>query len=153
MIKIAFLADHLEVIPQLSQWFLTQWPEYYGGRTPEDNAQDFVWEANRDGLPVRLEAFVDGILVGTITLRNRAISTSPEFTPGLWGLLVPPQHRGRGLGTELVRAGMNLALEYSFERVFATTIAARAILERLGWILVQTVSHGDEQLMLYSYDL
>ena len=36
MIKIAYLADHPEVIPTLVKWFQAQWPAYYAGRTPED---------------------------------------------------------------------------------------------------------------------
>lgn len=77
----------------------------------------------------------------------------PAYHPGLGGLLVVAQHRGRGIGTALVRAGMNLAREQGYERVYATTVTARGILERLGWQLVQTVAHGDEQLLLYGCTL
>jgi hypothetical protein len=48
---------------------------------------------------------------------------------------------------------MKVAQEQGYERVYATTIAARGILERLGWKLVQEVLHGDEQLMLYQCEL
>jgi N-acetylglutamate synthase-like GNAT family acetyltransferase len=67
--------------------------------------------------------------------------------------LVVERHRGRGIGTELVRAGMNVAWEQGYERVYATTVTARGILERLGWKLVQAVSHGDEQLLLFCHEL
>ena len=70
MIEIAFLVNYPEVIPTLTHWFRAQWPEYYAGRTPADIAQDFYSEANRDGLPVRLVAFADGELLGTIILRE-----------------------------------------------------------------------------------
>jgi hypothetical protein len=59
MIEIAFLLDHPDAIPTLTQWFRDQWPEYYAARSREDIAQDFYAEANRDGLPVRLLAFMD----------------------------------------------------------------------------------------------
>jgi hypothetical protein len=54
MIKIAYLADHIEVIPTLAKCFQAQWPVYYVGRTPADIAQDFYTEANRTGIPIRL---------------------------------------------------------------------------------------------------
>lgn len=149
MIKIAFLVDYLETIPTLTDWFRAQWPAYYAKRTPTDIAQDFHTEAKRDGLPVRLVAFAEGELAGTITLRDQATWTLPEYNPGLGGLLVAEQHRGRGIGTELVRAGMNVAQSQGYQRVYATTVTARGILERLGWERVQAVSHGDEQLLLY----
>jgi hypothetical protein len=79
MIEIAFLVDYPEAIPTLTHWFRAQWPAYYAERTPADIAQDFCSEANRDGLPVRLVAFADGELAGTITLRDRATQTLPEY--------------------------------------------------------------------------
>ena len=153
MIEIAFLIDYPEAIPTLTHWFRVQWPEYYAERTPAEIAQDFCSEANRDGIPVRLVAFADGELAGTITLRDQATKTLPEYHPGLGGLYIVERHRGRGIGTELVRAGMNVARKQGYESVYATTVTARGILERLGWKLVQAVSHGDEQLLLYGCEL
>ena len=153
MIGIAFLADYPETIPTLTRWFRDQWPEYYAERTLADIAQDFYLETNRVGLPVRLVAFADGELAGTITLRDQATWTLPECHPGLGGLLVVERYRGRGIGTELVEAGMNVAREQGYERVYATTVTAGGILERLGWKQIQVVSHGDEQLLLFCYEL
>jgi RimJ/RimL family protein N-acetyltransferase len=153
MIETAFLADYPETIPTLAQWFLVQWSEYYAGCTPADLAQDFLSETNRDGLPIRLVAFTGDELAGTIILRDRAISTLPEYHPGLGGLFVAEQYRDRGIGTELVKAGMKVAQDQGYERVYATTVAAGGILERLGWRLVRSVSHGDEQLILYQCEL
>jgi GNAT superfamily N-acetyltransferase len=153
MIDIAFLVDYPEAIPTLTQWFRGQWPEYYAERTPADIAQDFYSEASRDGLPVRLVALADGELAGTISLREHALRGLPEYYPGLGGLFVVAQHRGRGIGTELVRAGMRMAQEHGYERVYTATVTARGILERLGWKTVQAVSHGDEQTVLYRCEL
>jgi GNAT superfamily N-acetyltransferase len=153
MIEIAYLADHPEVIPTLAEWFCAQWPAYYAERTPADIAQDFYSEANRTGIPIRLVAFADGELAGTITLREQAFWDLPEYRPGLGGLFVVEQHRGRGIGSELVKAGMQVAREQGYTRVFTTTATANGILERLRWQRVRAVSHGDEQLMLYRCEL
>ena len=153
MIEIAFLIDYPETIPTLAHWFRAQWPDYYAEHTLTDIAQDFYSEANHSGLPVRLVAFADGELAGTITLRERALQDLPEYRPGLGGLFVVEQHRGRGIGTELVRGGIELAREQGHETVYTATVKARGILARLGWKPVQAVSHGDEQLSLYRYEL
>ena len=152
-IEIAFLVDHLEAIPTLTDWFQAQWPAYYAERPAADIAQDFYSEAKQDGLSVRLLAFAGGELAGTIALCDRATHLSPEYHPGLGGLLVVARHRGRGIGTALVRAGLHLAQEQGYERIYATTVTARGILERLGWTLVQMVSHGDEKQLLYGCEL
>jgi N-acetylglutamate synthase-like GNAT family acetyltransferase len=152
MIEIAFLADHLETVPILAHWFQTQWPAYYAERIPTDIAQDFYAEANRSSVPVRLVAFIDSELAGTISLRERALQALPEYRPGLGGLFVVERYRRRGLGTELVQAGMNEARKQGYAKIFAATVSAGGILERLGWKLVQEVSHGNEQSRLYSCD-
>jgi predicted N-acetyltransferase YhbS len=153
MIEIAYLADRPETIPTLTDWFLAQWPDYYAGTSPAELAQDFWEDARREGIPLRLVAFADGEPAGTIILREEAISSLPGYTPGLGGLLVAERYRGRGIGSELVRAGMNIAREQGYERVYATTHAARGILERLGWTLVKAFRHEDEELMLFCREL
>ena len=149
MIDVVLLADHPESIPILGRWFQAQWPDYYGERSLTDIAQDFRKEASRSSIPVRLVAFADGLLAGTVCLRKKATWTLPQYRPGLGGLFVPERFRGQGVGTELVRAGMKLARERDYEKVYATTVNARGILEHLGWELVEAISHDDDPRWLY----
>jgi GNAT superfamily N-acetyltransferase len=104
MIEVAFLADYSKVVPTLAHWFRAQWTEYYAERTLADISQDFHSEANRHGLPVRLVAFLDEELAGTIVLGERAFETLPDYTPGLGGLFVTGPYRRHGVGSELIRA-------------------------------------------------
>ena len=153
MIKTAFLADHPEVIPTLAEWFRAQWPDYYAEQTLSDIAEDFREDAQYHSIPLRLVAFVDGDLAGTIVLRDWVTDTLPDAHPGLGGLFVPVLYRQRGVATELVRAGMKVAREQGYEVVYATTVVAGGILKRLGWVVVKEIMHDDEQLTLYRCDL
>ena len=153
MITIAFLADHPDTIPTLAKWFRDQWPDYYAARSQEQIEQDFLSDVSRDRLPVRLIAFESSKLAGTIVLREHGIEALPGSQPELGGLYVVESHRGHGIATELIRAGMKLALDQGYEIVFATTVAAAGILERLGWEFIKTVLHHDEQLALYQCKL
>jgi RimJ/RimL family protein N-acetyltransferase len=148
MITIDFLADHLDTIPTLAEWFRNQWPEYYANCSQEQIEQDFLLDTDRTGLPSRLVAFDDNELAGTIVLREQT-EYLPEFEPELGGLYVVESHRSRGVATELVRAGMKLAQAQGYKTVTATTVAAAGILERAGWEFVSTVFHVDEKLSLY----
>ena len=148
MITIAFLADHLDTIPTLTGWFRKQWPEYHADMSQEEMERDFLEDASRDRLPIRLVAFESNELAGTIILREQTGSV-PEFQPELGGLYVVETHRCQGIGTELVRAGMKLARDQRYETVFATTVLAAGILERQGWEFVKNIIHQDGQLALY----
>jgi RimJ/RimL family protein N-acetyltransferase len=149
MITIAFLADYPDTIPTLAKWFRDQWPDYYADWSQAELEQDFLEDASRDRLPIRLIAFESNELVGTIIMREQGSETLPEFQPELGGLYVVESHRGHGIGTELVRAGMKLALDQGYETVYATTVVAAGILERLGWEFIKTVIYQDGQLSLY----
>ena len=76
----------------------------------------------------------------------------PDYKPGLGGLFVAESYRGRGIGTELVRAGMNVAQEQGYERFYATTVAAQGILVRLGWEQVQVAMPDGGHGLLYQFE-
>lgn len=149
MITIGFLADYPDTIPMLARWFRNQWPDYYADRSQQEIEQDFLADAFRDRLPIRLIAFESSELAGTIVLREDGSEMLPEFQPELGGLYVVESHRGHGIATELVRAGMKVALDQGYDTVYATTVAAAGILERLGWEFIKTVVHSDGELALY----
>ena len=149
MITIGFLADYPDTVPMLASWFRNQWPDYYANWSQPEMEQDFLEDASRNRLPSRLVAFEANELVGTIVLRENGTAALPEFRPELGGLFVVESHRGHGIATELVRAGMQIALDQGYKTVFATTVAAAGILKRLGWEFVKTVIHQDGQLSWY----
>jgi N-acetylglutamate synthase-like GNAT family acetyltransferase len=114
---------------------------------------DFLEDASRDRLPIRLVAFESGALAGTIILRAMGNEALAEFQPELGGLYVVGSYRGQGIGSELVRAGMKVARDQGFETVYATTTAAAGILERLGWEFVKTAAYQDGEHSLYQCKL
>ena len=149
MIRISFLADYPDTIPTLVKWFRAQWPDYHAAISDEEMKQDFLEDAARDRLPIRLIAFESNELAGTIILRENGSEMLPDFQPELGGLYVVESHRGHGIATKLVQAGMKVAREQGYETVYATTVAAAGILERLGWEFLQTVVHQEGPTALY----
>jgi len=149
MLQIVYLADHAEVISSLAEWFQSEWSDYYTQRSLVDIAQDFHADLNRNNLPIRLIACLDGELVGTIVLRELALETQPNYGPGLGGLYVAIARRKFGIGTDLVRAGMTLAQGLGYQTVYTTTNTAGGILEQLRWERMGSVLHHGEQIALY----
>lgn len=150
---IAFLADYPDTVSTLAQWFRAQWPDYFADMTQAEMEQDFLEDASYGRLPIRLVAFAAGELAGTIVLREPGNEAIAEFRPELGGLYVVATCRGQGIGTELVRAGMNLARDQGYTAVYATTTAAAGILESLGWEFIKTVTYEDGPQRLYGRKL
>lgn len=149
MITIDFLADHLDVIPTLTKWFRAQWADYFANMSDEEMTRDFLEDISRNSLPTRLVAFDADKVVGTIVLRKQETEAMLEDQPELGGLYVMESYRGRGIATELVQAGMEVARQQGYETVSATTVAAAGILERLGWKFIETVQYPDGEVLLY----
>jgi N-acetylglutamate synthase-like GNAT family acetyltransferase len=149
MKKIECLIDHAEVIPTLAQWFRLEWPVYYANRTVAEIEQDFRLDLNRHKLPIRLIAFQDEVLVGTIVLRERIFEGHTQSLTELGGLYVETPYRKRGIGTELIQAGMLKAKTLGLQTIYATTHIKSRIIEGLGWQRIgSVVSHG-EQIPFY----
>lgn len=153
MIKIAFLADHLEVLSILAQWFRAQWPDYFAGKSMDAVKSDFRAEANLQNMPVRLLAFVGEDLAGTIVLRKCALNSLPEYTPGLGGFFVTENYRRRGVGSELIKAGIKVTREHGYESLFAGTSTAHTLFESLGWEPIRQTMEGQEIVVIYRYIL
>jgi hypothetical protein len=83
MITIRFLADHLDAIPTLINWFRNQWPDFYADWSEADFEQDFFEDAHRQHLPIRLLAFESSELVGTMILREHAVRCHRMFSLSL----------------------------------------------------------------------
>ncbi len=143
------MADHVDSIPTLIGWFRGQWPGYFREWSDEEMTADFLADAARERMPIRLVAFRSGALAGTIVLRQRGSGTLAGYEPELGGLYVPPLQRRHGIGTALVKAGMGVARELGFDAVFATTVNAAGILEGLGWVYLKMVSYENGDHALY----
>ena len=107
----------------------------------EELFTDYLLRQERDGGDL-LVAYLDGRPVGDVYLwRDRAyhpaVARHLADVPILTHAEVLPAHRGRGVGTELVRAGERLAYSYGHDRVCvgveARNTRARRLYERLGY--------------------
>ena len=55
-VKVSYLIDIPEALPQLVQWFIEAWSPHYGPSGIGDARADLVSYSRRDGLPVALVA-------------------------------------------------------------------------------------------------
>jgi GNAT superfamily N-acetyltransferase len=152
-VQVLHLADFPECLPTLARWFKETWGEYYHDRSTESIGDDFRVRMNCDALPIALVAVEGDQPRGTVALAAESITTHPHLTPWLCALYVHHDHRHRGIGSALLRMGMEEARRLGFAEVYAGTAPGRNMLERLGWeTLEMQPYHGEEiAIMRYSF--
>lgn len=133
--KIAYLADHQDVIPVLSEWFYREWPYLYPERTEHDVTRLISKRTNKDRIPIALVAFEGDELIGTVCLKIHDMDTKPELTPWLAGLYVKESWRRNGVGSSLVKAIERKALEMGISHLFLYTPQSEHFYSGLGWTI------------------
>ena len=105
-VRISYLIEHPEYIPQLAQWLFEQWATILGEKTPEARIEHLKEHMNRDELPIAWVAHANGQLFGTAALRVHGPEECEDLTPWLGGVFVGFHFRRRGIGAACHRRGL-----------------------------------------------
>ena len=63
-VRISYLIDYPQYVPQLAQWLFEEWDAILGEKTPEVRIKKLNAHMNRDQLPIAWVAHADGQLLG-----------------------------------------------------------------------------------------
>ena len=80
---------------------------------------------------------VGGTVLGTAALKSDSVGAELGLGPWLAALLVPYEHRHKGIGTALVSAIENEARCLGFDSIFTSTEAAARMIKRRGWTMLE----------------
>jgi len=75
----------------------------------------------------------DDDIIGTAALKAESVGSELGVGPWLAAVLVGKPHRGKGVGTALIKAIEETAARLGFQAIYTSTDAAESIVERLGW--------------------
>jgi GNAT superfamily N-acetyltransferase len=103
-VRISYLTEHPEYIPQLAQWLFEQWDAILGEETPDARINKLKAHMNRDKLPIAWIAHANGQLLGTAALRVHDLDGREDLTPWLAGVFVGSRFRRQGIGAALCAA-------------------------------------------------
>jgi N-acetylglutamate synthase-like GNAT family acetyltransferase len=146
-VRISYLIEHPEYIPQLAQWLFDQWGSMLGEKTPEARIRKLQAHMNRDELPIAWIAHANGQLVGTAALRMHDLEGREDLTPWLGGVFVGSHFRRRGIGATLCATVEAAARSRGIQTLYLFTLDKQAWYSRLGWTLfapcVWHQQHGD----------
>ncbi len=137
---LSYLDEHLDAIPMLARWHHDQWFHVTSHLTLEDRIAGFRARARRGSIPTAFVALIDGSVVGMACLLEHDIDSHRHLTPWLTTVLVGPEHRGKGIGTALIRRAVDGAAQLGFDRLYLFTYDKEQYYARLGWSVVDRCS-------------
>jgi GNAT superfamily N-acetyltransferase len=149
----AYLADHPEALPVLVNWFVTEWPAWYGPGGHGDAAHDLTSCCRKHELPVGVIGLLDGELIGVAILKPDSVSGRPDLFPWAAGGLVRAPFRRRGMGAKLLAALEECARGLGFPAIYCGTATSESLLERCGWRYLEHSEAHDDVVAVYEKTL
>lgn len=140
---LAFLRDHAELIPALSELCGREWAHLYPGWGAESARHEFENQPGDGLLPVTFVALEGGQLLGTVSLIFDDLPGFAHLNPWLASLIVLPEHRGKSVASFLIRAAGEHLRSLGYLEAFLFTESAQPLFEKLGWQIFQGADcHG-----------
>jgi N-acetylglutamate synthase-like GNAT family acetyltransferase len=153
---IQYLGDRQEGIPILAAWIYNEWSYLYPGATLQDFEDLLRERINKKSLPLTLVAIEAGEPVGTASLKAFDMETRSDLTPWLTSLYVAKPWRRRGIGSNLVKAIEQKAVELEIRKLFLFTTDAALVdlfYSRLGWIVKEKTIYHSYPVIIMEKDL
>ena len=135
-VRISYLIEHPEYVPQLAQWLFEQWGFILGEKNPETRIEELRAQMNRDELPIAWIAHGKGQLFGSAALRVDGPEGCEELTPWLSRVIVGPHFRGRGIGAALCAHVEDEARSREIQTLYLFTLDKQAWFSRMGWTIL-----------------
>ena len=148
--KIEYLADHTELIPELAELHFAEWSYLNPGETLEDKKEYLRSNCGRTGIPSFVIAVDDPDLIGSASLIAHDMDSRPELTPWLADVYVKPEFRKRGIATSLIQHIEVEAKSAGISRLFLYTPDAEDLYQRLGWVVVEACKYKGADVVIMS---
>ncbi len=135
-VRISYLIEHPEYVPQLAQWLFEQWDFIRWKKNPETRIEELTEHMNRDELPIAWVAHGNGQLFGTAALRVDGPEGREDLTPWLSGVFVGSHYRRRGIGAALCAHVEDEARSREIQTLYLFTLDKEAWFSRMGWTIL-----------------
>ncbi len=143
-------ARHRAQMPLVAQWFIGEWPKWYGlGGSGDVTADVQAFAASETALPVGMLLFEGQRPVGAAALKAESIPSHKHLGPWAAAGYVLPTHRGRGLGGVLLRAVAAHSRTLGFGHIYCGTSTAQTLLARAGWEVLEVIEHAGQPLTIF----
>ena len=138
--KVDLLKNHTHLLEEIAKQMFFE----FGPLNPSKTLADFIVglkkHCNDTHLPMTWVVLENGYFIGTFSLRQYDLASHADLSPWLGSVLVPLEHRNRGIGAFLVKQAEGMAQEMGFNLLYLFTPSKSSWYAKLGW---ETTSQSD----------
>lgn len=153
MLKLAYLADHPEVIAVLARWHHAEWGGLISDWPLEVAEAELRSHTARRALSTTIVALDERQPVGSASLLEEDMPAMPPLSPWLASVYVAPEYRARGIGGRLVGRIIEEASAQGVRRLHLFTTSARRYYEPRGWRVLQPIRFRGHEGVIMHLDL
>jgi GNAT superfamily N-acetyltransferase len=146
------LKDKPEHLLPLAQWHHAEWSYLNPLRSFDQRVQEMQEDLEGKVIPTTFVAEDAGELLGSACILADDMSSHPELTPWLASVYVNEIHRGKGIGSTLVKRVMQHAQENGVKRLYLYTPDQEQMYARLGWQLYSREPYNGTPVTIMSID-
>ncbi len=146
------LKDKPEHLLPLARWHHAEWSYLNPLRSFDQRVQEMQEDLEGKVIPTTFVAEDDGELLGSACILADDMSSHPELTPWLASVYVNEIHRGKGIGSTLVKRVMQHAQENGVKRLYLYTPDQEQMYARLGWQLYSREPYNGTPVTIMSID-
>lgn len=147
--KITYLANYPEHVSTVAKWVMDKWGHESPGTTLESLEEKFRNNMNRKAIPLSLLAMEADRPLGTASLVVQDMKVHRELSPWLAGVYVLSEHRGKGIGSKLVKSIELLAANLEVEKLYLFTPDRETFYARMGWtVFERTIYHNKDVVIM-----
>lgn len=147
-LQIDNLADRPELLPELSRLQHAEWGRFNSGRTLDERIANLQRCSLGRTVPTTVIATQDGILLGSAMLVDHDMSTRPDISPWLAGVLVKPEFRRRGIATRLIERIEQEATSFGIPTLHLYTDTASRFYAKRGWSWVEDCAYRNVRVTI-----
>jgi N-acetylglutamate synthase-like GNAT family acetyltransferase len=146
------LKDKPEHLLPLAQWHHAEWSYLNPLRSFDQRVQEMQEDLQCKVIPTTFVAEDAGELLGSACILADDMSSHPELTPWLASVYVNEIHRGKGIGSTLVKRVMQHAQENGVKRLYLYTPDQEQMYARLGWQLFSREPYNGTPVTIMAID-
>lgn len=135
--NVSYLRDRPEFLSSLAPAIVAHYRSLVPEESMESRNAKLRSHLNKDELPIAWVAHSGDEALGMAALRVHDLEGREDLTPWLGGVFVRPEHRRRGVASQLCRVVEDKAWSLEFETLYLFTTDQQSLYSRLGWELWQ----------------